>query len=235
MAGFSRRLKTVAFIGLVWIVVTVVVYLLAVSNPTTTKRAALAFLILTELVTLGTFIYVEYSQSRPAVFRIGAYVSGSLYFIISGATAVTHLVGLGTSVIWLSALEIIWLALLLTFLVLFGAGGKGTSEEDRSVAEKSAALDALIARLEELLNLGSLSDTVKNGVREIIEEVKYFDRNSKVPADEQISQKVGELVNLAAITGPAGDDLLKRPEVMVEEILALINVRGGQASKRGGF
>ncbi|MDR2442106.1 MAG: hypothetical protein LBE31_01125 [Deltaproteobacteria bacterium] len=235
MVNFSRRLKTINVIGLVWIIVSVAVYILAIDEPTKTQKIAFVFLIISEIVTIAVFDLTELGRPKPPAFKVGAFVSGGLYFVFAIATAIIHLAGIGTSAIWLSILEIVWIGLLITSLVLFGSASFGVAQGEKDVAARSASLDDLLSRLNNILNLGNLGDDIKSDVKKIIEEVTFFDRNSKVKGDEDILKKVEELATLTNSSDPALLDTARGPKEIAGEILALLNVRRGLAVKRGGF
>jgi hypothetical protein len=90
------------------------------------------------------------------------------------------------------------------------------------------------ARLDNLAKLQNLTPELSDRLNRVIEEVRYFDKNSSVASDTTIGDKIGALEGIltqAAGDIPAGTDKL------LDELLALTRVRKREASdsQRGGF
>ena len=121
------RFKAIVLIGALWVVVSAVVFALAVREPNGTQKAALAFLLFSEILTTALLARLE-SEDRSALRRVGFYGACAIYFILAAGTAVLHLSGVVPTWLWMAVGETVLAAGLLTVLILFHYASEGAAE-----------------------------------------------------------------------------------------------------------
>jgi hypothetical protein len=235
MALFNSRLKVTIIIGLIWMVVSLVVYLLATNEPTGTQNLALFFLLLAEALITGFLAFQELVPAGTGpLFRIGTYSSLAIFAVVALPTAIIHATGRIESTTWLIIIELVLIALLFSIEILFYRSSKSVAETDRISAAKMGVVMNLRARLDNMAKLNTLSPEISAQLNRVIEEVRYFDKNSSVATDTAIGDKITALESLLA---QSGGDTPTTAANLLNEMLALTQIRKREASdgQRGGF
>ncbi|MDR2366931.1 MAG: hypothetical protein LBF58_02290 [Deltaproteobacteria bacterium] len=215
--------------------ITVVFYFLVTSDRTGTQNLGLFFLLLSEAITIGFLALQELVPAGTGpMFRMGSYPAVAVYGVLSIVTAAVHALGWAVSSTWLILIEVILLGVFLTAEILLYVSSKSTSDADRITKAKMGVITDMRSRLDNLLKQRALPPELADRLKRVIEDVRYFDKNASVSTDTAIGDKIGVLENAF---GQAGGDLPAGTDKILDELIALTQIRKREASdsQRGGF
>lgn len=234
MLEFSGRLKAILAIAAIWIAASVAIYFLLVDESTSVQKAALAYLILSEVLTAAVFAYIELKRGHDSA-RIGFSVATALYFILAAGAALVHLGGLVVTAVWLHIIEILLLAPLATILILLGRGTHEVALGDQAKFRQASTLQSVLSRLEAISIAPGLEEPDRVILKNLADYFKYFDK-APAPSDAAIESKVKELEALLASKAKASGDGGSLGG-LVDELHNLIHLRRqeSQGQRRGGF
>jgi hypothetical protein len=235
MSLFNSRLKVVIVLGFIWMVISLVVFLIVTDEPTSTQKIGLFFLLLSEALITGLLALQELvPQGTGPLFRVGTYVAATVYAVLSLSNALVHTLGLATSSTFLIVFEVVLFGLLISIELVLYLSSKGVSATDRVTSAKMGLAMELRTRLDNLAKLNTLPPDILERLKRVIEEVRYFDKNSSVASDTTIGDKITQL---EAIFAKSAGDAPTGAVALLDEILALTQIRKRESadSQRGGF
>ncbi|MDR2301622.1 MAG: hypothetical protein LBF38_06245 [Deltaproteobacteria bacterium] len=235
MAFFNTRLKVTVIIGAIWMVITLVFYLLVTNEPTSTQNLGLFFLLFCEALTIGGLVLQEVvPRGTGPMFRMGSYVVVPAFGFLSILFAFVHAMGWATSTTWLVLLELIVIGVFVSIEILLYLSSKSTADTDRITSARMGVVMDMRARLDNLAKLQNLPQDLTAKLNRVAEEVRYFDKNSSVSSDTTIGDKIGLLEGLLA---QSAGDVPPGTDKLLDELLALTKIRGREAAdaQRGGF
>jgi hypothetical protein len=234
MALFNARPKVLIVIGILWMAITLAIYLIATGETTSVQKLGLFFLLFAEALVVGFLILQESAEDTSSVYRIGSYSAAALYAAISILTGLVHAAGWALSSAWLLTIELLALGIFLTTEIALYFFSKGRPSADGVVEAKMSLASDIRGRLDNLLKLSTLTPELTERLNKIVENVSYFDKTVCVAADSSIGDKIGKLELLLAQTG---GDVPEGVGTILEDLLALTKIREREAAegKRGAF
>ncbi|MDR1110114.1 MAG: hypothetical protein LBP92_05315 [Deltaproteobacteria bacterium] len=233
MAFSNTRLKVILGLGLLWMALSLAIFLLATAEPSRTQYLGLFFVLFSEAVTLAALALPEVATAGP-LLRAGTYSSAGIYAILALALAIVHAAGVAQGPSWLIVGELVLLVLLFSAETLLFVSSRGVAAGDRAAAGRMGTVMDLQARLDRLSKLDSLGPELGAKLGCLVEEIRFFDRGASVPSDLAISEKIAQLEGLFPV---AGGDVPAGAASLLDEIQVLARVRQNEAagSRRGGF
>ncbi|MDR0622759.1 MAG: hypothetical protein LBJ61_12945 [Deltaproteobacteria bacterium] len=235
MALLNNRLKVVTIVGLIWMVISLVVFLLVTHDRIPAQNYGLFFLLLTEAITIAFLAFQELAPAGTgSLFRMGSYVAVPVYAIFSIPIAIVFCAGWVESKTWLIISEMVLFGLLISIEIFLYRTSRSTADTDRLTAAKMGIAMDLGARLDSLAKLRTLPPELSSRFNRVIEEIRFFDKNASTASDTTIGEKISQLEGLFSL---AKDDVPLGADKILDEIYALTQVRKREASyaQRGGF
>ncbi|MDR2386216.1 MAG: hypothetical protein LBE80_01355 [Deltaproteobacteria bacterium] len=216
-------------------IISLVFFLLVTNEPTGTQKLGLFFLLFCEALTIGGFALQELvPRGTGSMYRMGGYIVVAAFGVLSILTAFIHCLGWAKSTTWLVIIELVLIGLFFSIEILLYLSSKSTADTDRITSAKMSLVMDMRARLDNLVKLQNLPPEISNRLNKLVEEVRYFDKNSSVASDAAIGDKITLLEGLLS---QAAGDLPPGADQLLDEILALTQVRNRESadSQRGGF
>ncbi|MDR0355766.1 MAG: hypothetical protein LBJ64_08555 [Deltaproteobacteria bacterium] len=235
MPSQNSRLKVVLIVGLLWMVLSLVIFLLLADEPTRTQWLGLTFLLISEGAAVGVLAFLEIQPpTAGSLFRMGSYAAVILFALFALPMAVVHAAGAATSSSILIVSELIALVVLLTLEILLFVSSRSSAASDRAAAARMGQSLSLLASLDDILKIETLSPELTAKLKKLVEEVRFFDRSAVTSSDKLLSDKA---MRLSELIKGAGGDAPPEAGKLIEEMTALAKVRQreGQDSQRGGF
>jgi hypothetical protein len=234
MEELSSRLKAVLFLGAIAVAVTGVFFVAAVDSPEAAQVMAFVCLIIAEIVATFSLCVVEGELLGPGpkLFRMGSYSSIGAYLLFGFAVSLVYVLFSPEKYGLLIGLHAILLGLLVGAETLFFLAGRSGARSDSLAKARAEAIVDLGSRL------GAIRDRLtdspqKAKLLQILEEIKFFNRNADVEVDADISGKIDELDQAVPADGDAAPGV---DRILGElSLLAKRRVEASKISKRGGF
>jgi hypothetical protein len=167
------------------------------------------------------------------LFRIGSYSSIGAYALFAFAVSLVYVLFSPEKYGLMIGLHAVLLGLLVAVETLFFFAGRSSARSDSLAKARAEAIVDLGSRL------GAVRDRLmdspqKAKLLQILEEIRFFNRNADVDVDADISEKIDEL-DQAVPTG--GGDASPTVDRILDElaVLAKRRVEVSKISKRGEF
>ncbi len=234
----SRRTRLTAFMGLILLFATVVLFMGIFQDQKDIHWISLLFIILGEVLPIAGFIWLEdtLKAGLGSGLRIGIY---SLFFVY-GVAAVSLsllLLLLGATPRLLATLEVILIlafGLILLLAAALGGSGRGSARTLPSVV--------FMRGLEEEVKSLSLEPANRQygqQLKQIGEAVKYSDYAGLSSMDEGLTERLRELKYVLQEAKeedrPGGIDTEKQVNLLTSDILGLLRLRNREIKeKRAG-
>ncbi|MDR2460248.1 MAG: hypothetical protein LBE38_05640 [Deltaproteobacteria bacterium] len=203
MADLSSKFKLTVFIWAVAVVISGLMFAILISEGTVAKWLGLAFLLLAETITAAavSLIYFTPEKFNSMLASVGTFSAAGVYLIAAAIIALIFMLGISQNIAVLFGVEISLILILAVVIFLFLVFSKDRVEHDRAI-ERKISLVAGIAdharKLKSLIPRDSPPE-VQQTMDKILEEIRYFDKNSEVQTDKIITDK---LINLERAFSP---------------------------------
>jgi hypothetical protein len=193
---FNFAQKTIMICGMLVVLISGFLFALIATTFSAATFAALFFMMLVPVVTTALLTFFSDSNSTyPTVFRTGLYAVGIAYFLIGMTTAIIFLV-IHRATGALFVLEFIYLILLGAALLLLGISAKSAGDKEEGQLRRVEQIVSLESRLRALKVQVAPDSPEAQGLDKIIDEVRYFDKNSVSQYDRGILEKLLDLESL---------------------------------------
>jgi hypothetical protein len=180
------------------IVISALLFAVLATTFAASTFAALFFFMLVPVVATAILTYfADGGANYPTIFRTGIYAAGIAYLLIGMGTAFIFLLfphALRAGILFL--LEFIYLILLGGVILLLGLSTKSASEKEATQLRRLQQVVSLESRLRNLKQQVASGSSEAQGLDKIIDEVRYFDKNSVSQYDSGIAEKLLDLESI---------------------------------------
>jgi hypothetical protein len=257
---FQTRFKKVLLVWAVLVFISGLIYAMA-SGSGLSSLLGFFFLLLAETVAAAAFVFYLMNPQKMGspLMTTGLISSTILYLVVSAIISLVFITGLTSAIRFLVAPQIILLVLFVSVVLIFMLSSK--SNKDAQVERRVSLVVGMEQRARSIhAKLAGKNPEAARLLEKIIEEIKYFDKNSEVRTDKTITDKLLDLDNIisspppqaSASAGelPAGTNVIEgsSPEApspalqedpisMLNEIYQLTQVRNSESlqAKRGSI
>jgi hypothetical protein len=195
--SFNFAQKTIMICGALVVLISAFLFAGLATVFSASTFAALFFMMLVPVLTTALLTFFADSGSTyPNIFRTGVYSIGIAYFLFGMVTALIFLISSPFRAAILFVLEFIYLILLGAALLLLGLSTKTSGDKEEAQLRRLDQIVSLESRIRALKLQVAPNSPEDQGLDKIIEEVRYFDKNSVSQYDRGILEKLLDLESL---------------------------------------
>ncbi|MDR1084172.1 MAG: hypothetical protein LBP22_04765 [Deltaproteobacteria bacterium] len=200
------RHKTIFILGAIAVFISCVSFWAAVAEATVIQGLAFVFVLAAEIAVTFLLSVLEASLLKVTapVFRIGTYTAATIYFVLSFGTSLLFIAAEPAGAGILITLQLVFLGLLAAAVLIFMSAGQSQSRTDADTAERQSRVFLMSNKLSGLLDrFPRTPDRPK--LAAICEDVRYFNANIELPGDEDLGNKIDELLKAVPAGGGETD------------------------------
>ncbi|MDR1039517.1 MAG: hypothetical protein LBR80_04995 [Deltaproteobacteria bacterium] len=197
------RYKSVIIAWLVFNVAAFILFAVMIGeNLTFVKFAAFFAMLAAGAVAAASLILSAspFQGSRPAPLLAGtAGVAAIVYVPVASAVSLVFMTGAASGLLALILLHLSLAAVFIAASAGIYLAAKRKAASDAAVERRAAGAFSLLSRAESIMSRLPQGSPEARSLERSVEEIRYFDKNSSVPADREIAER---LMDLAEIIDP---------------------------------
>jgi hypothetical protein len=200
---FQARFKKVILIWAVLIFISGLIFAMA-SGTGFPSLLGFFFLLLAETVAAAAFVFYLMTPQRlnSPLLATGLISTTVLYLAVSAIISLIYITGLSTTIRYLVAPQVILLVLFVSVILIFLISSKNS--KDAQIGRRISLVEGMEQRARAIYaRLSGKNPEAAKLLEKIIEEIKYFDKNSEVRTDKVIMDKLLDLENIISPLPPA--------------------------------
>ncbi|MDR2612008.1 MAG: hypothetical protein LBG06_03950 [Deltaproteobacteria bacterium] len=221
MTDAANRLKPLAIAWLAFdalVILALILFAVAADGLTPARLAAFAALLLAGTAAAGSLALPRLARpGAPAPLASGgAALAALVYLAMAFAVSLLFMAGIATGLAALVLVQLLLLAVFAAAAYGMSWAARRKSFSDASAERRADGVYGLLSRAETLLARFPQGSPEARSLERSIEEIRYFDKNSSVPTDRLIAERLmdlDEIFNPAKPSPPytAPPDLLLEP------------------------
>ncbi|MDR1081277.1 MAG: hypothetical protein LBQ79_10045, partial [Deltaproteobacteria bacterium] len=236
---FRSRFKSVIIAWLAFDVMSFLLFAAVVDEITLVKMAAFASLFLAGTAAAAALVMTapQFEGAPPPLVGATASVAALVYVPAAAVVALVFMTGAATGFAALLLVQLLLLAFFVTVSALMFWAVKRKRISDASTERRAAGVYGLLARAQGLLAHMQPGSGEAQSLERAIEEIRYFDKNSSVPADREIAEKLMALDEIYSPrpASPPSAARLAAPAPPEDALLESLNAAvSGEALPQGG-
>ncbi|MDR1037106.1 MAG: hypothetical protein LBT40_11205, partial [Deltaproteobacteria bacterium] len=191
----ATRYKSVIVAWLAFDIIAFLLFAAVVSDVTFVKIAAFASLFLAGTVAAVALIMTapQFAGSPPPLVGATASVAAMVYVPAAAVVALIFMAGAATGLAALILVQLLLLALFASVSAMMYWAVKRKAVSDAGVERRAAGVYGLLARAQALQAQMPAGSAEARSLERSVEEIRYFDKNSSVPADREIAERLMDL------------------------------------------
>ncbi len=231
----NRRTYTIAFVGIITVVLTIFIFFMATSEWVDIKWLGLMFTLLAECTLFGGMLLIEKTTnlSFGLLLRSGVYSLLTIYFVLATACSVVFMNMDRNHTKLFITIQVIIIGMVAIMLLLIVAWGKKVAEQNDETQTAVSKLQGLADRVL-ILQQNVRYAAYAPGLTKAYEGIRYCDNSIVVPTDNIIANQVMQLEAVLEQAEQNGD---KQVLTIVDQIILLTKQRAAEAKrfKMGGI